>query len=342
VGVSGWTDLGFTTGSDRRDNGPLGFNYLSNEPLLQQNYLRIERRLLTTGTDEPSFGFLSDTILPGTDYKYTIDRGLFDSQLTANDGRPNRYGIDPVQFYATAYVPGVGRGLELWLGRFYTPFGYEGTAATACPLFSRSYASIYGPYTNTGLLATLKLTAAWTIQSGLVNGSDVFIDPAASPTYVGTVKWAPPGGANTLFFSTVLGSGRFDRRLKFDNPDLFDFIATHHFDKRLTYAVELYGIFETGVPDVGFAPVYAAVQYLAYDLSPELRAVGRAEFFGDPHGQFTHFPGQYTEFTAGLNWRPYRWLTLRPEARYDQNYDLPAFEGRHWLLTTAVDAVVRW
>jgi hypothetical protein len=130
--------------------------------------------------------------------------------------------------------------------------------------------------------------------------------------------------------------------LKFDNPDLFDFIATHHFDKRLTYAVELYGIFETGVPDVGFAPVYAAVQYLAYDLSPELRAVGRAEFFGDPHGQFTHFPGQYTEFTAGLNWRPYRWLTLRPEARYDQNYDLPAFEGRHWLLTTAVDAVVRW
>ena len=51
---------------------------------------------VTSGTTEPTFGFRWDTILPGTDYRFTSARGLFDSQLTGSHGRPNRYGIDPI------------------------------------------------------------------------------------------------------------------------------------------------------------------------------------------------------------------------------------------------------
>ena len=42
---------------------------------------------------------------------------------------------------------------------------------------SRSYTFIYNPFTHTGLLTTLKLDDAWSVQNGIVAGCDAFIDP---------------------------------------------------------------------------------------------------------------------------------------------------------------------
>src|SRR5437868_10907608 len=114
--VWGWTDVSFTAGTAEHNQLPMGFNYLANQFALQQNWLRVERTVVTSGTTEPTFGFRSDTILPGSDYRFTLPRGLFNGQLTANDGSPNTYGIDPVQFYAEAYFPTFGRGLDVKLG----------------------------------------------------------------------------------------------------------------------------------------------------------------------------------------------------------------------------------
>src|SRR5437588_873634 len=84
--------------SDRDSNLPLGFNHRANDFLVQQNWLRIERPVVTSGTTEPTFGFRTDTILPGADYRFTLARGLFSGQLSADNGQPNLYGIDPIQF----------------------------------------------------------------------------------------------------------------------------------------------------------------------------------------------------------------------------------------------------
>ena len=46
----------------------------------------------------------------------------------------------------------------------------------------------------TGIVATLKLTPAWTAVAGMTLGSDVFVDPADRPTFIGNIKWAPPSG----------------------------------------------------------------------------------------------------------------------------------------------------
>src|SRR5262249_35186470 len=72
--ISGWTDMSFTASSDRTSNLPMGFNYRANDFLLQQNWLRIERTVVTSGTSDPTFGFRSDTILPGSDYLFTLPR----------------------------------------------------------------------------------------------------------------------------------------------------------------------------------------------------------------------------------------------------------------------------
>src|SRR5581483_8706817 len=39
VQISGWTEVSYTASSDRLSNLPMGFNYLANDFLLQQNWL---------------------------------------------------------------------------------------------------------------------------------------------------------------------------------------------------------------------------------------------------------------------------------------------------------------
>src|SRR5262245_45652252 len=75
--VWGWTDVSFTASTAEHNQLPMGFNYLANQFLLQQNWLRVERTVVTSGTTVPTFGFRSDTILPGTDYRFTLARGVF-------------------------------------------------------------------------------------------------------------------------------------------------------------------------------------------------------------------------------------------------------------------------
>lgn len=339
--VSGWTEVSFTASTDRFDNLPMGFNYRANEFLLQQNWLRVEKPVDQNATT-PTFGFRCDTILPGSDYRFTVARGLFDGQLTANNGEPNTYGIDPVQFYAEAYFPQVGRGLDVKVGRFFAQFGVESIAAVDNPLASHAYNFIYNPFTHTGLLTTLKLDDAWSVQNGLVTGSDVFIGPAAVPTYIGSVKWAPPSGPDSVLFAVILGPGRFNQPQNFNNPQVFDLVWTHKINGRLNYTLDALFGYQTNVPGSGTATWQGVVNYLTYTIGPRLSGTARLEFFNDPQGQRTGFEGLYTALTLGANFRPHPWVLLRPEVRYDYNAASAPFEGKHGLFTAAMDVVFRW
>jgi hypothetical protein len=336
----GWVDGTFTGSSVRHDQLPMGFNFLSNEGALQQAWARLERPIDQTATT-PTYGFHTDFFF-GTDYRFTIARGLADYQLTADHGQPNEYGYDPVQFYGEAYFPQVGRGLDVKVGRFFAQFGFESIDTTQTPFVSRSYNFIYDPFTHTGLLTTLKLTDAWIVQNGLVTGSDVFIDPAANPTYVGSLKWAPPNGPDSVLFAVVVGKGRYDQAEQFHNPEIFDFVITHKISDRLTYDLDaLYG-FTTNVPRIGFANWWATDHYFSYVLSQRITALGRLEFFDDVQGQRTGFPGLYVAPTVGLNFRPNQFVVLRPEVRFDYNTESRPFDGRHGVVTVTTDLVVRW
>jgi len=340
VRVYGWSDFSFTASSVGNEQLPMGFNYRADEFLMQQHWLRVERPVNPSAAT-PTFGFRADTFV-GSDYRFTVARGLFDRQLTFNDGEPNTYGVDPIQFYAEGYFPQVGRGLDVKVGRFFAQFGVEANDAPSTPLASRGYTFIYDPFTHTGVLTTLKLTDAWSVQNGLVTGSDVFIDPAARPTYLGSVKWAPPGGRDSVLFSVVVGPGRFDQRENFNHPDVFDLVITHKFSDRLTYTLNALFGFQTDVPEVGTATWFGVVQYLTYALGPRVSTTGRLEFFDDVQGQRTGFKGLYSSLTAGLAFKPRPWLSLRPELRYDRNGESRPFEGRHDLFVATFDVVLRW
>lgn len=342
ITVSGWDDLSDTASTVRRDNLPMGFNYRANHFLLQQNWLRIDQPVVQSGTTEPTFGFRSDTILPGSDYRFTIARGLFSGQLTADNGGPALYGVDPVQFYGEAYFPTVGRGLDVKFGRFFAQYGVESTDSPGNALASHSYSFIFDPFTHTGLLTTLKLSDEWSVQYGLVTGSDVFIDPAARLTYLGGVKWTSPNGRDSALFEVIIGPGTFETSRQFNNPEIFDLVYTHKFSGILTYSLELLYGFETEVPDIGFANWFGAVNYLTVQITPRLSTTGRLEFFEDAQGERTGFSGLYTALTAGLAFRPVKDVLFRPEIRYDYNEESRPFEGKHGLVTADFDVVLRW
>jgi hypothetical protein len=340
LAVYGWTGMSFTGSTDRSSNLPMGLNYRANEFNVQQNYLRVEQAVDKSATT-PTWGFRSDTILPGTDYRFTVARGLFDSQLTAKNGGPNLYGFDPVQFYAEGYFPQVGRGLDVKVGRFFAQYGSEGIDAVSNPFLSRANTFLYDPFTHTGVLTTLNLTDAWSVQNGIVTGSDMFIGPEANPTYIGSVKWAPPDGRTSALFAVILGKGRFDQEHNFHNPEVFDLILTRKLSDRLTWQFEsLYG-FTSNVPNIGFANWFGVVNYLSYQLAKNLTANARLEFFDDRQGQRTGFAGLYTAATAGVIYKPYPWLWLRPEVRIDHNDSRP-FEGKPNLFTATMNMVLRW
>jgi hypothetical protein len=333
ITVGGWTDLSFTPSSARGSQLPMGFNYRANDFLLQQNWLRIDRAV-DTDSDRPTYGFHSDWILPGSDYRFTLDRGLWDSQT-------GRYGIDPVQFYGEAYLPGIGRGMDVKIGRFFAPYGVESIAAPDSPLPSRSYSFIYNPFTQTGLLTAIKLNDTWSIKNGIVMGNDVFFDPAASPYYVGGIKWAPKDGPTTVEFVTILGSGRFDQAEQFHNPQVFDLVVSHKLTEKLTWSMEgIYG-FTDNVPDIGFANWFGVINYLSYQFSDKLTGTTRLEFFDDCQGQRTGTSGLYTSISGGMTYKPKSWLWVRPELRLDHNDNRP-FAGDPVLFTAALDVMVKW
>ena len=340
--IYGWTDVSFTASSATESQLPLGLNYRANDFLLQQNWLRFERSVVTSGTTEPTFGFRTDTILPGSDYRFTLARGIFNSQLVANDGGPNPYGVDPVQVYGEAYFPTVASGVDVKVGKIFCQYGIEAIDAPSNELLSHSYTYFYNPFTHTGALTTIRLNDTWSVQAGMMLGCDVFIDPADSPHGMGSVKWAPPNRPDSILFSFIVGSGRFDQVHNFHNPEVFDLVYTHNITSRLHYSFEaLYG-FTTNVPDIGFANWIGFVNYLTQDFTPRLNGTVRLEIFDDAQGQRTGFAGCYTALTVGAAFKPRRGVQIRQEIRYDHNAESRPFEDRHDLVSAATDIILRW
>jgi hypothetical protein len=401
--ITGWDQMTYTFGTSGHVGLPETFNYRDQEPILQQAWFRIARPVVngttTSGTSyawpsaptTPTFGYQVDVVL-GTDYRFTLpQKGLLNWQLTdrtlftpvgggADVFAPNIYGIDPLQFFGEAYFPTIGRGLDVKVGRFYTPYGVESLESVSTPLVSHSYIFSNGsPFTHTGVLGTLTLTDAWTVQGGVVIGDDLFFYTSDRPTGIFTVQWTQPHGTQTsvaqpfarniVKFTAIQGPGRFDDEKFVHNINIIDLVWTHQFNAVLVSNLEmLYGyeynvrgqsLSDGTVFDPGFTNWGGVCGYLGYTCSSRLTATLRQEFFDDPQGIRTstaedpfldRTKGLYSESTIGAVWKVRKGLYLMPELRYDYNFNSAPFgttvdhplDGHHSQFTAAGSVIVRW
>ncbi|HZV06285.1 MAG TPA: outer membrane beta-barrel protein [Gemmataceae bacterium] len=369
VSFSGWTEMSYTASTSQVSNLPVAFNDRANTFLLQQQWFRLERPIVTTGTTDPSFGAHLD-VLVGSDYRWTLIRGLFNSQLDNSTGAQNLYGVDPLQFYVNAYVPNLFRGTEFRVGRTYNPWGYESLEAVSTPLLSRSYAFFNTPFTLMGIGAYTTFSPEWSTIFILANGNDTYLVPYQEARMFGKITYAAANQRDNVQFGWTLGRGKFNTGAPFDpatvalaqepaghnNFNAFDIVYTHIFNSVFTYANETMYAWQTGVPanvpggivrsgpdlTAGTAHWASSVQYLRFNLTEHVSSILRVETFDDFNGQRTGFPGLYSVVTGGVQFRPRKGLIIRPELRYDYNGESRPFEGKHGQFLAASDLILRW
>ena len=344
--VYGWTQMSYTPSTASGTNLPMTLNDRANEFLMNQNYL-VAEKTIDTSKKEFQLGWAMNWILPGSDARYTIIRGLWDDQLRKNNGGPELYPIDPYQFYVQAFLPNLGpNGSKVIVGRFATHMSYEVIQAVDVPFVSRSYGFQYNPFTHTGVWATTQLNDDWTVGNGLATGNDTFIDPANRLTYLGRLQWAPKEGKSQVIFNTSVTDPTYDASQAFPFYNSYNLQVIHKFTDKLTYVLDAtYShISDAPLPNgtTGFADWYGAVNYLIYSHTDTVASTLRAEVFNDTTGFRTGFEGLYTEITYGIAWKPCPGLLIRPSVRYDYNGYSRPFEGDHHLWTAVMEAVVRW
>ncbi|MFM8275336.1 MAG: outer membrane beta-barrel protein [Gemmata sp.] len=350
ISISGWVQGNYTASSANRNNLPLTFNDRADFWQMNQNYLRIAKEVDPT-KQEFQLGFRTDWVLPGTDGRFSVVRGLWDNQLKppgANGALPNYYPIDLFQVYADAFLPNLGpNGSTVRVGRFATHVGYELFQGAETPFLQRSYLFQYNPFTHSGVWVTTGLNDTWTVSNGVSVGTDNFFgDPTNRFTYLGQLKWAPKDGKSTASFNVVLTDNKYQASQAFPLYDVYNFVFTHKFNDNLTYVADAtYSNMENAPQSdgtTGFASWYGTAQYLIYKHNDQFTSNFRAEVFDDTKGARTGFRGVYNEFSYGLAYSPTQALIVRPTVRYDYNYTSRPFEGKRDLFTAAMDVIIRY
>ncbi|MFO0800365.1 MAG: outer membrane beta-barrel protein [Gemmataceae bacterium] len=347
IRIYGWTEMSYGPSTASGTNFPVFMNDRANEFLLNQNYVVLEKAL-DTSKSEFQWGWRTDWILPGSDARTTIVRGLWDVQLRNNNGGPQLYPIDLFQAYGMVYLPNLGQGTEVRLGRFATHVGYELVQAVDTPFLSRSYMFQYNPFTHTGVWANTKINDDWSMGNGIATGTDTFLDaPTNRPTYLGQLKWAPKEGDTSVAFNVVVTDPNYIPSENFQLYNFYNLVLTHKFNDKLSYVLDAgyshMGNFTNSSGDyIGFTNWYGAAQYLNYAHTDNLVSTFRFELFDDAQGARTGFKGLYTAATYGIAWKPMPGLMIRPFARYDNNNQTEVWEGNQNLFTGGLDVIFRW
>lgn len=362
ISISGDIEAGLTLSPGGRSplTGP-PLTDRANVPLFNQALLTIEKppdpspRVVTAG--------FHLQLLFGSDARYTRLTGQFTGATV------DRAAFDVVEAHLRLRLP-VARGIDVRIGSYVSPVGYEVLAAPDNIFYSHSYIFSFGvPTKHAGLLTTTHLRGGIDIYAGIDAGVNASIerDDNAAPAFIAGFGYTRDGlslvALSHIGAELPRGSPgvRPDRDLRYVN----DIFLTWQISKRLMLVSELNYVRDDGLR----AEAGGFAQYAVYTLGPRLSIAGRAELWRDDKGVFVaRFPGvndafnaqlglasgaqlvgaaTYLSLTAGISWRPWKrggaaGVRLRPELRYDRALaGRPFDEGRgqdQW--TLAADIVL--
>ncbi len=359
-------------------NGPVTFNDRTGEVQLNQLNFFLQKAINVSG-DSFDIGGRVD-FMYGTDAIFTqaygnagINRGNWDLNLTGRDER--FYGIALPQAYAEFNLP-VGNGIAVKAGHFYTPIGYEVVTSPDNFFVTKPYTMQYGePFTHTGVLATYVANPNWTVMGGAVTGSNTggwdgnFDRGLGNWAWLGGVTWTSDDAGTSLAVTSTAGDVAENNNGAWS---MYSVVGKHNFTDKLHYIIQHDHGFADKVLATdngpGNAEWYGINQYLIYDVNDKVSAGLRAEWFRDHNGYRVNGPGRcfaaagnigtnfacpngpayavegsgYYAVSAGLSYKPAKWLNLRPNIRYDFTDKTKAFDngnGRNQLLVTA-DVVI--
>ncbi len=185
IEVGGWVNAGMTYNTNKPANGfngPVTFADRSKELQLNQFNVFVQRAVATEGKGWDFGGRLD--VMFGTDAIFTQAYGIpardvntgqasarskWDLNLCCSSSR--FYNAALPQMYVEGYAP-VGNGLNLKLGHFYSPTGYETVPAPDNFFYTKAYTFTNGePFTHTGLLGNYVVNKNWALMGAAITGS---------------------------------------------------------------------------------------------------------------------------------------------------------------------------
>jgi len=354
--VYGWVEpsLNFSTSPD--SNAPEANDVYSNRFEMNQLVFYVERLPDSVQREHVDVGYHL-TAFYGTDYKYTTNKGYFSSQLLVHN---HQYGFDPVLEYADIYFPHVADGMNIRVGRYISIPGIEAQLTPNNYMFSHSLLYAIDPFTDTGILATVKLNDQWLVQAGITASHDVAPWTSdAKPSGTACVSYTTASVNNNFYLcANGINTGKY----AYNNLQQYDGTWYHKFSKSWHTATEGYFMYQRDVPSTSgpfkpepndyaatchpglekcLAPEYAAVNYVLKQLSEHDFIGFRSDLLNDKKGQRTGVNTKYTENT--LMWSHWVGSTvqIRPEIRFDHAWDRKSYDRgkRNSQLTVASDLV---
>ena len=341
-------DAGITVnpaGPDNRRNFGRLFDDNSNRPVLNQFLVTLGRTVDPKATS-PDVGFKLQ-LMYGSDARIVHTLGVFDQLIH------DRNQLDIVEANVTVRLPGLfANGLDIKAGLYPTPLGVELIDPKTNAFYSHSYIFNYGlPYKHVGALATAHVSDLIDLYLGIDSGTNVAVgygngDNNNRPGGIAGIGFNMLDGKLTVLALSHMGPENSKRNTPFANSAMRyynDLAVVWKATDKLTLTTEGNYVREDGFR----AEAWGIAQYASYALSDTVTLNGRAEIYRDntnffvstpvaerdyvalERGVFSRFilapkPTTYTEFTAGLTYKP-SWapqqlstLLIRPEVRYDQ------------------------
>jgi hypothetical protein len=341
----GWEDVSanastsHNTSRGQSNNFPEAYDARSNRLEQNQFVMYLERVPDEFQTDHMDWGFRLSAVY-GLDYRYMISRGFNSDQLIKNN---KYYGWDFPMMYFDWYIPWIGEGTNIRIGRSISLADIEAQLAPNNLMSSHSLMYAFDPYTMWGAFSTTKINKNWTLQLGLSCGNDVApwqSDPGRQLTGTVMVQWISNSNKDSIYGgANALNNAHFG----YNNINQFVATWTHTFNDKWWTSTESWYMYQIGASttptyDVpyqnGAFPVqggqvheWSVLNYTMYRTGPGSFLTLRNEVFDDCSGNRTGYKTIYSEHSFGLTWWPNKLMTIRPEIRYDRAYNVAAFDN---------------
>ena len=359
VKIYGWLESSFNLSTSHQSNSPSAYDIYANRIELDQAVLYIERIPDSVQTDHVDWGFHISSLF-GTSYRFTANKGYFSQQLLEQN---REYGFDPVLEYFDLYIPQVADGMNIRVGRFISVPGIEAQLAPNNYVYTHSLLYSIDPFTDTGIIGTVKLNDRWLVQLGLSAGHDVAPwTPDAKPSATACVSYTFDHGNDNVYpCANGLNGGQY----AYNNLQMFDTTWYHKLSESWHMATEAWYMYQRNVPSVSgpilpekgtngafcpagqarcLAPEWAMVNYVEKQFSAANYLSIRTDFLDDMRGQRTGYKTRYAEET--LMWGHWvgNTVLLRPEVRFDHAFDALSYDKgtRKSQFQFAMDAILKF
>ena len=355
--LHGHLEAGFFANGHGKTNNYLG------TPIVPGNSALLQNTKLTSGQINQTYVSVGKSVdgKRGLDIGGTVDfiwgTDAFAAQtagLEYNTGHGGRWDSgDYASAFAQAYAEIAYKRWNVKAGKFYAPFTSSSFKSTDNFFYSWASTRAIAPIVVGGAYATYAVNDKLTVLGGWVTPGEIG-ETSEHNDVLGGFIWTP-GKRLTVQYAFAAGKNKNDALAPATPYDEFvqSLIMTTKIGTKLTY------VFDWTLLNVNTdTPFHAA----AYGLNNEIIYQHNKKWaFGTRFGmlnanndlitangylpatsQFTVVNGDWYTVGLGANWTPNKWLTVKPEVRYDWSEDGTPFNGSSYQTSGGLSAVVKF